>query len=503
MELSALAKNLRTVHRTGPLEADITGLFYDSRQVEAGGLFFAWQGLREDGHTFIPEALNRGARGVVMEKRLDLPAGVAGLVVQNAREAMAAAARIFFNRPTDGIPVIGVTGTNGKTTVTYLLESILAAAGRRPAVLGTINCRFESTVRPALHTTPESIDLLAIAAEFRRAGADALILEVSSHALAQGRTSGIDFAVGVFTNLTPEHLDFHDGMEDYFTSKRRLFLPSGVAGTTVRPVLNVDDPYGARLAAELPEAVTCGLGRAQIRPRTFNCSREGIRAILETPCGEIEIASPLLGRFNLYNLLCAAGAGLALDLPLAAIATGLNRAPAVPGRLERIENDRGALVLVDYAHTGDALENVLVTLRELASRRLLVVFGCGGDRDRAKRPQMGEIVARNADLVILTSDNPRSEDPLAILEEIRRGVMKVLPEEWAPARAARETGRGFTALPDRRQAIEFAVSQLKPGDLLLVAGKGHEDYQIIGGRRLHFDDREELRRTMFQERKAL
>jgi len=501
MELSTLARNLQTVRQSGPREVDITGLYYDSRQVKEGGLFFAWQGLQEDGHRFIPEAIDRGARGVVMEKAFELPPGVAGMVVPNAREAMASAAMAFFGRPTANIPVVGVTGTNGKTTVTYLIESVLRAAGKHPAVLGTVNCRFESIVRPALHTTPEATDLLATAAEFRQAGSDALVLEVSSHALAQGRTAEIDFAVGVFTNLTPEHLDFHDGMEDYFASKRRLFGTPGTGGT-VRPVLNVDDPYGARLAAELPGAMTCGLGSAAIRPRAFRCSLEGVQAVLETPSGVLEINSPLLGRFNLYNLLCAAGAGLALGLPPAAVADGLNRAPSVPGRLERIENDLGALVLVDYAHTGDALENVLTTLRDLSPRRLLVVFGCGGDRDRSKRPIMGECAARHADLVILTSDNPRSEDPLAILDEIRGGVVKVIPEEWTLDQATRGLGRGFTTLPDRRSAIEFAVSMLAQGDLLLVAGKGHEDYQIIGNQRLHFDDREELRQAVNRRRAA-
>jgi UDP-N-acetylmuramoyl-L-alanyl-D-glutamate--2,6-diaminopimelate ligase len=308
--------------------------------------------------------------------------------------------------------------------------------------------------------------------------------------------AGVRFAVGVFTNLTPEHLDYHGDMETYFASKRRLFtelLPA--AGG--RAVINIDDVYGARLAAELPGSLTCGLtAEALVRPREVRLSLSGIEGIIETPAGPFVLRSPLLGNFNLQNLLCAAGAGLALGLAPATIAEGLATATLVPGRLERVDNDREALVLVDYAHTGDALEKVLTTLRELSPRRIITVFGCGGDRDRRKRPIMGEVTARLSTLAVLTSDNPRTEDPLAILGEVRQGALRVHPREWSRQEAQAMAGSGFVVIPDRREAIGFAVSLLGPGDLLLVAGKGHEDYQIIGRERRHFDDREELRHAL-------
>jgi len=496
MKISALIKRMPSCRLTGSPETEVTGLHYDSRQVAPGGAFFALRGSAVDGHMFIDEAVRRGAVAIFMEEERPLPTGVVGLVVADVRQAMALVAAEFFDQPTAAMTTIGVTGTNGKTTVTYLLEAILRAAGRRPAVLGTVNYRFAEQQLPAPHTTPESVDLLQTVAGFRQAGADALVMEVSSHALDQQRVAGVHFAVGVFTNLTPEHLDYHGDMESYFASKRRFFTEI-LPVASGRAVINVDDPYGARLAADLPGSLTCGSSSgAAVRPKEVSLSLAGIEGSIDTPAGSFHLRSPLLGQFNLQNLLCAAAAGIALGLEPEVVAAGLTNATLVPGRLERIENDRSALVLVDYAHTGDALEKVLETLCALSPQRVITVFGCGGDRDRRKRPVMGEVAARFSTLAVLTSDNPRTEDPLVILAEVQEGVRRVYSREWSRAEAEAMEGCGFVTIPERREAIEFAVSLLRPGDLLLVAGKGHEDYQIIGRERRHFDDREELRRAL-------
>jgi UDP-N-acetylmuramoyl-L-alanyl-D-glutamate--2,6-diaminopimelate ligase len=494
MKISLLLKDVATPFE-GAQDPEISGLFYDSRLVKPGGLFFALRGERADGHDFIDQAVAAGAVAVLMERECPLPPGISGYLARDGRRAMAVAAAVFYGDPTADMLAFGITGTNGKTTVTYLLESVLRAEGRRPAVLGTVNYRFGDVVLPSEHTTPESVDLLRTLAEFRRLGADSLVMEVSSHALAQRRVDGVRFDVGIFTNLTPEHLDFHGDMESYFAEKRRLFeLVSQNRGISV---VNIDDPYGKRLAAEIGSVVTCGLGgEAAVRATASSLSLKGIAAQVETPGGEFALRSRLLGDYNLHNLLCAAGAAWAAGLPLSSVADGLGGASAVPGRLERIDNELGALLLVDYAHTGDALEKVLTTLVDLKPRRLITVFGCGGDRDRRKRPIMGEIAARLSDLAIVVSDNPRTEDPLAIIDEVCSGVAKVHHRQWSREEAVKSEGRGFVVIPDRREAINFAVSLLQKDDLLLVAGKGHEDYQIIGREKFHFDDREELRRAL-------
>jgi UDP-N-acetylmuramoyl-L-alanyl-D-glutamate--2,6-diaminopimelate ligase len=345
----------------------------------------------------------------------------------------------------------------------------------------------------APHTTPEAVELLEQVARFRAAGARSLVMEVSSHALDQYRADGIRFRVGVFTNLTPEHLDYHGDMDSYFASKMRLFrelLPASGG----RAVVNIDDPYGARLAALLPDAITCGRSAAAtIRPEQLTVTLAGIHGRVVTPAGPVLLASSLLGEYNVENLLGAIGAGVALGLSAATIERGLARASAVPGRLEPVANKRGAVALVDYAHTGDALDRVLQALEALNPARILTVFGCGGDRDPRKRPVMGEVAARRSSIAVVTSDNPRTEDPLRIIEQIRVGVSAIYPREWTRDEAVAGVGRGYLVIPDRREAIRFAVGLLRPNDVLLVAGKGHEDYQILGTTRIHFDDREELR----------
>ncbi len=496
MQLTQVMKNCPILQVHGNMDLDVTGLHYDSRQIRPGDVFFALRGVVNDGHGFISSAIAGGARVVFCEEQNESSELVTTVLVDNARQAMAAAAAEFYGNPTQEMKVVGITGTNGKTTITYLLEAILQQAELAPAVVGTINYRFGKDLRQAPHTTPESLDLMKQVSDFKESGARSLVLEVSSHALDQFRADGVHFDVGVFTNLTPEHLDYHLDMERYFTSKYHLFkelLPRDKG----RAVINVDDTYGQRLAAMLPGALTCSRTRgADIYPEHLEISLQGIRACVSTPLGTVEVTSPLLGDYNAENLLCAIGAAVALGLSPQQISAGLAKATGVPGRLEQLENDRDAIVLVDYAHTGDALKRVIAAMQELAPKRILTVFGCGGDRDRSKRLIMAEVAARGSDIVIATSDNPRTEDPEQILEDVSRGLNKVHSHAWNRAEATAGSGRGYIVIPDRAEAIRLAVSLLRKGDLLLVAGKGHEDYQILGSGRIHFDDREELRRAL-------
>ena len=496
MQLSELIKDCQVAKLLGTGSVTVTDLCFDSRMVKPGSAFFALGGQVHDGHVFIEDAVARGASAVIAERECHLPEGVSGVVVGNARQALARAAQVFYGDPTRDMDVIGITGTNGKTTISYLLESILAEAGLSPAVVGTVNYRYQDKELPAPHTTPEATDLLSRVADFRAAGARSVVLEVSSHALEQHRADGLHYQVGVFTNLTPEHLDYHLDMESYFKSKCRLFddlLPRDSG----RAVVNIDDRYGVRLAERRPEALTCGqTASADIHPVSLTSTLDGIQGTVRTPGGDIQINSSLLGDYNIENLLCSIGAAVALELPIQTIEAGLAKAPQVPGRLERVDNDRGAVILVDYAHTGDALRRVLEALRALQPQRLLTVFGCGGDRDRSKRPVMGEVASQWSDIALATSDNPRTEDPLAILDDVREGLRRVYSQEWSMEQARQATERGCLVIPDRREAINFAVTLLQAGDLLLVAGKGHEDYQILGTQKIHFDDREEVRRAL-------
>ncbi|MGW8312247.1 MAG: UDP-N-acetylmuramoyl-L-alanyl-D-glutamate--2,6-diaminopimelate ligase [Desulfuromonadales bacterium] len=496
MKLAQILKNSQIQKVHGRLDIDVTGLHYDSRQIRPGDAFFALRGVVSDGHNFIPGAIASGAVAVVSEELSDPVDPVTTVLVKNSRRTLALAAAEFYGNPTRDMHVVGVTGTNGKTTVTYLLEAIMERAGLSPAVVGTVNYRYGAELRQAPHTTPEALDLMKQVSEFKNSGARSLVMEVSSHALDQYRADGVHFRVGVFTNLTPEHLDYHLDMERYFSSKYHLFkelLPRDHG----RAVINVDDAYGLRLAAMLHAPLTCGRKQGcDIHPESLDVSLHGIHGRVGTPLGPVDVSSALLGDYNVENLLCAIGAAVALDLPLKTISEGLADAKGVPGRLEQIENERGAVILVDYAHTGDALRRVIDAMQALAPKRLLTVFGCGGDRDRSKRPIMAEVAASGSDIAIATSDNPRTEDPERILNDVRSGLAKVHAREWNQSEAAAGEGRGYVVIPERRQAIEFAVSLLRPGDLLLVAGKGHEDYQILGTTRIHFDDREELRRAL-------
>ncbi len=503
MQLRELLNTIESDAVQGLTDRTITGLACDSRQVVEGAVFFALPGTRVDGRDYIADALAAGA-GVVVTTSFDGLPPVADrcfVRVDNVRRTMAKVAAHYYGYPGQGIPVVGVTGTNGKTTVTYLVEAILKRAGYSPAVFGTVSYRLgDNLCYEATHTTPESLELMKTLAEFREQGADALVMEVSSHALDQHRVDGLTFDLAIFTNLTPEHLDYHAGQEEYFNSKCRLFRDLLGQGTAV---INADDSYGIRLLESLPAAVTFGTTPScDLHPRQVSVTRDGIRGVFTNKSQDVLIDSPMIGDFNVSNLLAAVAAAQQLGVSSDQIAAGISIAPQVPGRLERIDNRRGVLALVDYAHTGDALEQTLKTLSDIEHRRLYTVVGCGGDRDPGKRPLMAAAAVKYSDLAIFTSDNPRTEDPYVILEQIRKGALAAGGHELDLAEAGADN-RGFVVVPDRRSAIDFAAGLAGDGDLLLVAGKGHEDYQILGTTKIHFDDREELKRALTEAGEAM
>lgn len=483
----------------------------DSRRVRPGTLFFALHGATVDGHGFIPAAVQSGATAVVLEDVTCVPQGIPWIRVTDGRAAMAQMAAEFYGNPTLGLPLVGITGTNGKTTTTYLIESILAAAGMPAAVLGTISYRFGATQVEASHTTPESTELQAVFRQLADAGAQAFVMEVSSHALEQKRVDGCHFDVAVFSNLTRDHLDYHKTMESYLAAKLRLFSEL-LRPTAEKPqryaAINMDDPYGSVIAGRSAcPVITYGVRyKGDVQAVNVVSSVDGLSGTLVTPRGTVTFTSRLLGSFNLSNILAAVSAGVALGIPLEAIKSGIEEHTTVPGRMERVDNTRGITLLVDYAHTGDALENVLSTLRELATARIITVFGCGGDRDPGKRPIMGRTAAQLSDLAIVTSDNPRTEDPFAILAQVREGIISPhLQGEGHGGGGFREysidelsggfSERGFVMRENRHDAIRLALLVARLGDIVLLAGKGHEDYQIIGRTKHHFDDREEAARA--------
>ena len=483
MNLSELLRGIEPVKIFGSRDIAVTGLHYDSRRIQPGHLFVAIRGENSDGNRFVPQALESGAIAVVSEEPPH-PAGtpsstaLAWARVEDARKALATAAANFFGHPARALELVGVTGTNGKTTTCLLLDAIFAAAGKKSGLFGTIEYRLAGRRLPAPNTTPESLDLQAYLGELRTLGATHATLEVSSHALALDRVYGCPFRAAVFTNLTRDHLDFHGTLEAYFAEKRKLFT-----GWGARPpewaILNADDPRSAELrSCGSPNVVTYGLAAgAELRPRGTDPAPKSGSFLMETPWGKLESRSRLLGRPNVYNLMAAAATALALGFGVEQVESGLAELEAVPGRFEQVEAGQPFLVLVDYAHTDDALRNLLTTARELVGRggRIITVFGCGGDRDRTKRPLMGQVASSLSDLVVLTSDNPRSEDPGAIIQDALA--------------APEKTGARHLVEPDRARAIELALSEARTGDIVLIAGKGHETCQIIGDRVLPFDDR--------------
>jgi UDP-N-acetylmuramoyl-L-alanyl-D-glutamate--2,6-diaminopimelate ligase len=474
---------------------EITGVAHDSRAVRPGDLFFALAGARTDGRRHIAEARARGARAVVAPDSLDA-GGLPVAVVEEPRRVLGLVAARLAGDPSAALTLVGVTGTNGKTTTTYLLEAIWRAAGRATGVIGTISYRVGAESRPAPYTTPEAPELQRLLAEMRAAGATHVAMEVSSHALAHERVRGCRFDAAVFTNLTRDHLDFHGDMESYFAAKARLFLDHLPAGGKPDPVaiVNVDDPAGARLARAVRTRCV-PVGRAPgavVGAVDVETSLAGTRGTLLVAGRRLPFASPLVGAPHVENIAVAAATAWALGAPLDAIAAGIAAAAPPPGRVERIAGP-GFTVVIDYAHTPDALARLLEALRPLAAGTLIAVFGCGGDRDRGKRPLMGQAAAQRADLVVLTSDNPRTEDPARILADIEAGVQAA---GLARLAAPRPGARGYVVEADRRAAIALAIGLARPGDLVVVAGKGHEDYQIVGTEKRHLDDREEVRRAL-------
>jgi UDP-N-acetylmuramoyl-L-alanyl-D-glutamate--2,6-diaminopimelate ligase len=483
----------------------VKALSYDSRRVTPGSVFIALKGQKADGRAFAAQAIAKGAAAVVADT--DPPSGVPApwIVVSDARLAMARLAAAFYGHPSRELTVVGITGTNGKTTTAYLVSALFEAADIRCGMLGTIVYRTGGEERDAVRTTPEAVDVQQMLREMVSRQCRACAMEVSSHALAQRRVDETRFAAGVFTNLTRDHLDFHGDLESYFAAKRRLFDMLGPEGTAV---VNIDDPRGAALAGQAHRVLTYAVDRpADVCPSNLAHSLRGFAFQVASPAGPIQVQSRLVGRPNVYNVLAAVGAALACGLPVDAIERGVVGLEGVPGRFQVVSTEHDDItVVVDYAHTDDALKNLLETARPLATARLITVFGAGGDRDRTKRPLMGAVAARLSDLVIITSDNPRSEDPTEIIEEIRRGL--AMPAERTRPSDTREGQARYTppratahlAIPDRKLAIERAIGLARPDDVVLIAGKGHEKHQVIGDREIPFDDVEVARHALERRR---
>jgi UDP-N-acetylmuramoyl-L-alanyl-D-glutamate--2,6-diaminopimelate ligase len=489
MTFEHLLNGAEVLARQGTSEA--TGVQYDSRRVQPGDLFVAMRGESSDGNRFIDRAIAAGATAVVSDSQEEKPrGGVAWAQVAHGRRALARISANFYKRPAERLAIIGITGTNGKSTTAFLIESILQVAGRKTALLGTIEYHVAGKMLPAPHTTPEALETNQILAEAVGHGATEAVMEVSSHALAQQRVYGIPYDVAVFTNLTRDHLDYHQTMEDYFAAKRVLFEGCGTDAPRVA-VLNLDDEYGRKLAsvskAHASKVWTYGFSKGDFCGKAVEIDAAGTRLEMQTPAGPVAIWSPLLGRVNVYNILAAAGAAFARNCSGAEIARGVANLARVPGRFERVDCGQPFTVVVDYAHTDDALRNLTALAREFVSHagtkgRVITVFGCGGDRDRTKRPLMGEAAGRGSDFVVLTSDNPRSEDPLAIINDALVGLQR--------------SGARYTMQPDRKAAIEVAIHQAGPGDIVLIAGKGHERLQVGRNGAVPFDDVEVAQATL-------
>jgi UDP-N-acetylmuramoyl-L-alanyl-D-glutamate--2,6-diaminopimelate ligase len=466
-------------------ELEIRQVTCDSRKVQPRALFFALHGAKADGNAFIRDAVGRGAVAIVSEETAPaaIPASVAWIQVREGRKALAVTAANFFGHPAEALQLVAVTGTNGKTTTTSLVDAIVKASGAKTGLFGTIAYHTPLREYPAPNTTPESADLQGFLAEIRDAGGRFAVLEASSHSLAMDRLWGCHFAAAVFTNLTREHMDYHQTFEDYFAAKKKLFEGTG-AGAPEVAVINTDDEYGKRLTGLAKKTMTYGLeSDADITTKKFQLTFNGLAFTAQTPNGKVQVTSPLVGRINVYNILAAIGAAQALGLSTEIIEGGIRSLENVSGRFQRIDLGQPFFVVVDYAHTDDALENLIRTARELNPKgRIITLFGCGGGKDRTKRPVMGEVTGRLSDLTILSSDNPRDEDPLKIISDIIVGLQK--------------TAGKYLIEPDREKAIGVAMDEARAGDIVLLAGKGHENYQILAERTLEFDDRDMARRAL-------
>jgi UDP-N-acetylmuramoyl-L-alanyl-D-glutamate--2,6-diaminopimelate ligase len=470
-----------------PPHAEIRQIVCDSRKVKSSAIFFALRGVKENGQAFIADAIQRGAVAVVSDEAASnvIPPGVAAIQVREARKALAIASANFYDHPGNALQLVAVTGTNGKTTTTSVIDAIIKASRSKTGLLGTIAYETPAGKYPAPNTTPESVDLQGFLAEIRDAGGKFAVLEASSHSLTMDRLWGLHFAAAVFTNLTREHMDYHKTFEDYFAAKKTLFTGTG-ADAPDTAIINIDDDYGKKLLGLAKKTVSYGLvSGADITAKKFQLTFNGLAFTAQTPNGKIQIASSLVGRINVFNILAAIGAAQALGLSNEVIEEGIRNLESVSGRFQRIDQGQPYLVIVDYAHTDDALESLIRTARELNPKgRIITLFGCGGSKDRTKRPVMGEVTGRLSDLTILSNDNPRQEDPLKIISDIIVGVQK--------------TSGKYVIEPDREKAIGLAIDEARAGDIVLLAGKGHENYQILADRTLEFDDREVARRALIQ-----
>ena len=484
--LSEVLKGVETVSLLPP-SAEIRQIVCDSRKVKPGAIFFALRGAKESGQAFVADAIQRGAVAVVSDEPVTttVPPGVIAIQVREARKALAIASANFYDHPDNALQLVAVTGTNGKTTTTSVIDAIIKASKSKTGLFGTIAYETPAGKYPAPNTTPESVDLQRFLAEIRDAGGEFAVLEASSHSLTMDRLWGLHFSATVFTNLTREHMDYHKTFDDYFAAKKTLFTGTGV-GAPDTAIINVDDDYGKKLLGLAKKTVTYGLGSgADITTKKFQLTFNGLAFTAQTPNGKIQITSSLVGRINVYNILAAIGAAQALGLSNEIIETGIRNLESVSGRFQRIDQGQPYLVIVDYAHTDDALESLIRTARELNPKgRIITLFGCGGSKDRTKRPVMGEVTGRLSDLTILSSDNPRQEDPLKIISDIIVGLQK--------------TSGKYVIEPDREKAIGLAMDEARAGDIILLAGKGHENYQILADRTLEFDDREVARRALIQ-----
>jgi len=479
MRLKQLVDELAPLRIEGILDREISGVAYDSRRVTPGMVFVAVPGQRTDGHDYIGTAIDRGAAAIICEQNGFGSDRVTKIKVADARAALAGAAAAYYQHPSRQLRVIGVTGTNGKTTVAFMIRHLLESAGIHCGLIGTVRYEIRDRVIPAQRTTPESLEVQQLLSQMVRAGCQACVMEVSSHSLEQKRVAGVEFDVGIFTNLTQDHLDFHGDMDRYFAAKRKLFVALRQGRKQGRAVINIDDSFGARLAAQADAASqwTYGLGSAaQVRATGIQLGRDSTRMTVEVPQTSFSCTLPLIGRHNVYNALAAVGAALSLGVATPRIQAAVESMSPVPGRLEGISQGQPFSVFVDYAHTDDALRNVLITLREITAGRLLLTFGCGGNRDAGKRAKMGRVAAELADFTLITSDNPRRESPGKIGTQIEEGY-----------RALRRDGCRIEL--DRRRAIDEILRLAQPGDTVLIAGKGHETYQEIDDTVVPFDDR--------------
>ena len=490
MQLKLLLSKAQTTGIRGGLDVEITSLCYDSRQVQPGALFVAIRGDHSDGHDFLAEAISRGAAAVVVERGSpEVTMMVTCITVENARTSLAFLAAFFYHQPANKLKLAGVTGTNGKTTTTYLLKHICERVVWRCGLIGTVRYEIGDEILPSTRTTPESLDLQALLARMRDSGCKVATVEVSSHAISQNRIQGVEFDVAVFTNLTQDHLDFHGNIDTYFETKASLFTHHLLSQSKKRgiAVINIDDRYGAELYSRISKkmrVVTYGVSnRADFRASNFKMEFVGTSYQLDAQERSFLVRLPLIGKFNIYNSLAALAAASALGIQTRAAVLALANAPHVPGRLELVPVKRNYQVFVDYAHTDDALNNVLRTLRDLNPNRLIVVFGCGGDRDRAKRPLMGRAAEQGSDYAIITSDNPRSENPDSILRDIEKGFQ----------------GHNYEKIVDRAAAIRRAIGMAQARDIVLIAGKGHENYQQFADRAISFDD-VQVARSALEER---